>query len=185
MPETQAVDLVGRRMPGRVLRGAGRRGLRAWNRSQPCCPEPRLDIGPDGRMRCGGCGMWCSASHSRDRLVLARSMGPIGVDVQVRVNRLRAMRVLAEVAQLEAAGVGVEQWALAEATLKAAGRAGSVPGRGELTLPAAPTSRALPDEPFRLRIEAVGAESVGMPGVVGRAEQFTWGAGFVIALVHI
>ncbi|WP_127822720.1 hypothetical protein [Acidipropionibacterium jensenii] len=51
--------------------------------------------------------------------------------------------------------------------------------------PRAPTSRALPDEPFRLRIEAVGAESAGMPGVVGRAEQFTWGSGFVIALVQI
>lgn len=87
------------------------------------------------------------------------------------------MRVLAQVAQLRPAGAGFEQGALAEATLKAAGRAGSGPGRGELTLPAAPTSRALPDEPFRLRIEAVGAESVGMPGVVGRAEQFTWGSG--------
>ncbi len=52
-----------------------------------------------------------------------RLRGVPGVDVLVRVDRIRAMRVLAEVAQLGPVGAGVEQWALAEATLKAAYRA--------------------------------------------------------------
>lgn len=117
--------------------GSGRRALRELMRRRPCCLVPRLRRVSDGRLRCGGCGRWYSASHSGDLLALAESSGPIGVDVQLDVARPAALRMLAKMCGLIAATI--THWVAAEATLKALGTASRRPRPKELALPAAPS----------------------------------------------
>ena len=117
--------------------GSGRRALRELMRRRPCCLAPRLRRAPDGRLRCGGCGRWYSASHSGNLLALAESSGPIGVDVQLDVTRPAALRMLAKMCGLIA--TTMTHWAAAEATLKALGIASRRPRPEDLALPAAPS----------------------------------------------
>lgn len=139
------------------VRGSGRRMLRHWMREQPCCDAARLASLPDGRLRCGSCGMWFSASHSAPVsaaldggprgggdglphavLAIARAPVPVGIDVQFPQRRAAAMRWLARVSGLQSRGVHectLEHWALAEAQLKATGCASRLPRAGELWLP--------------------------------------------------
>lgn len=175
------VELVGRILDRGAGQGSGRRGLRGWQRAAPCCAHPGLVVGPDGRMSCPDCGCWYSASHSLDRLVLARSAGPVGVDVQYRCRRPRALRALGRATGV--AAPRIEHWALAEAALKAAGLATRFPDPGVLILPQAIA------EGGDLPVIAGASGSIALTGWPVRVDGaeleyavFRWGRGFTVVL---
>jgi hypothetical protein len=120
--------------------GEGRRLIRRLQQSGACCPLPTLatEIGT-GRLSCGSCGWWWSASHSSDCVVAARCSVPIGIDVQRHVRRPAAMRWLARTTQAQFQPY-IRHWALAEAYWKASGNAYRRPVVGEFGLPRWPVS---------------------------------------------
>ncbi|NLT26453.1 MAG: hypothetical protein GXX90_07365 [Microbacteriaceae bacterium] len=139
--------------------GAGMRGARRWCADAPCCPGGSVAVLADRRRRCGRCGHWWTASHSDGLLVLARSGDPVGVDVQVPRRRPAALRRLAAASGVPAPSLG--HWALAEAVLKAVGRAHAVPGPGGLPLPAVLAGR------LRWRLPEAAVAAVA-PSAAGR-----------------
>lgn len=115
--------------------GEGRRLVRRLQQAGACCPLPTLatETGT-GRLSCGSCGSWWSASHSSDCLVAARCSLPVGIDVQRHVRRPAAMRWLARVTQVQFEP-SIRHWAIAEAYWKASGNANRRPEAGEFNLP--------------------------------------------------
>jgi len=82
---------------------------------------------------CTGCGTWYSASHSGSVLGCARSVRPVGIDVQVDCHRPAAMRAVAKICGLDHGTI--THWTIVEAMLKATGQVGGVPEPGSYLLP--------------------------------------------------
>lgn len=180
----RTVDLRGLVLDGPAREGSGRRALRAWMVAEACCDAPSLVVGDDQRMRCGECGVWYSASHSADRMLLARSRHPVGVDVEQERPRPAAMRALARVCGL--AEPGLPHWVLFEAYLKALGQAQRMPDPGQGVLPESVLHEdgGLPDGPFE-RLISPGSHAMGRVTLRGGVHihyyVFSWHGGYQVA----